>query len=230
MGKLDDSGTALPAVIPGAVTAQESTPSEWTMHAEIAMAKWATSSSSTAAADDSAAEDSLRVSLTVNRLANAAGQWEQLGAASILQTYVQIVNPEKQSESGSSGTYYDNYTSTIKFAPADAGEVAAEKYLDQIDGKGASCGPKLLGEIITGDHSKTTGDSVEKCGFYKPDLEAMSIVNLEAEGVSFTTVFSRRFKEFGLQELKRGMSLTMRTGFNVFDSINAQARSAGGSG
>ena len=75
MGKLDDSGTALPAVIPGAVTAQESTPSEWTMHAEIAMAKWPTSSSSTAAADDSAAEDSLRVSLTVNRLANAAGQW-----------------------------------------------------------------------------------------------------------------------------------------------------------
>ena len=71
---------------------------------------------------------------------------------------------------------------------------------------------------------------MEKCGFYKPDLEAMSIVNLPAEGVSWTTVFSRRFKEFGLQELKRGMSLTMRTGFNVFDSVNAQARSAGGSG
>ena len=130
MGKLDDSGTALPAVIPGAVTAQESTSSEWTMHAEIAMAKWPTSSSSTAAADDSAAEDSLRFTLTVNRLANEAGQYTELGAASILQTYVQIVNPEKQSESGSSGTYYDNYTSTIKFAPADAGEVAAEKYLD----------------------------------------------------------------------------------------------------
>ena len=229
MGKLDDSGKALPAVIPGAVTAQQSTPSEWTMHAEIAMAKWPTSSSSSTA-DDDAAEDSLRFSLTINRLANEAGQYTELADNSILQAYVQIVNPEKQSESGSSGTYYDNYTSTIKFVPSDYGKVAAEKYLDEIDGKGASCGPKLLGEIITGDQSKTTGDSAEKCGFYKPDLEAMSIANSPTEGVSWTTMFSRRFKEFGLQELKRGMSLTMRTGFNVFDSINAQTRSGGGSG
>ena len=73
----------------------------------------------------------MRFSLTVSRLTNDAGQYTQLADNSILQTYIQIINPEKPEIDTQVGfKYYDNYTSTIKFIPSDYGKVLPEKYLD----------------------------------------------------------------------------------------------------
>ena len=120
--------------------------------------------------ENQALEDSLHFSLTVDQLANSQGQFNDLKDSTVLQTYIQILNPEKSS---SGGKYYENYTSSIKFVQSDYGKVQAAKYLDQIQGKGASCGTAVLGLITSGDYTKTQGEEVDKCGFYKPDLEAM---------------------------------------------------------
>ena len=59
----------------------------------------------------------------------------------------------------------------------------AAKYLDQIPGKGASCGTAVLGLITSGDYSKTRGEEVDKCGFYKPDFESTKTKGPEFEEI-----------------------------------------------
>ena len=183
---------------------------EWKMDATVETTKSGSSNGQV-----SNVEDSLNFTLTVSRLVNEAGTYTQFTDNTILQTYLQIVNPEKSTDK-----YYDNYTSTFKYIASDIGKVKESRYLNDSEGKGASCGALLLGSIVEGRFSDIRGDRVDKCGFYMPNYDAMEVKNSGANGVSFKTAFSRRFIEYGVQEIKQGMSVTMRAGFNIFDDIN----------
>ena len=91
----------------------------------------------------------------------------------------------------------------------------------------ASCGLEKLYTIDGVSHAGVVGSEKIGCGFYKPDYEKMSVTNTTTQQ-GWKIVFNRKFVEFGLQVIKRGATLKFRGGYNVFDTVNSQSRSASG--
>lgn len=134
--------------------------------------------------------------------------------------------PETPVELVSTGPfiYYENYVTSFDYVPADLGEVPESRFRGT-----TSCGAEVLGSI-DGETFREVEASELSCGFFQEDLQDYYIMNSTRKGVLFTSGFYRRLSDQPLQDLKLGDKLTVRGGFNIFDTKDDEFRSYFGYG
>ena len=122
------------------------------------------------------------------------------------QSYIQVKNNEMSAEDD----YWENYVCAIKYNEEDDGEVNRDNYWYS-----GTCGTGFLSDIV--DQPFTGVRAGQTCNPYYPDYETSSTINNEDGTSSVTCAFYRLFKYSEVQDYEIGQTLSVRTGFNVFE-------------